>query len=220
MMIMEINLIQQIAIFAIPLLFAITLHEVAHGWVASWCGDQTARLSGRLSLNPLHHIDMVGTVIVPLLTLVTAGMVFGWAKPVPIDPRNMRKPRRDEALVALAGPLSNFIMAFCWGGLAALGLYFEGLQFTWVGIPLTLMGIAGVSVNIWLMVLNLIPLPPLDGARIVMSLLPPRLAYRFSAIEPYSFLILILLLVTNVLGRMLAPIVYLLLGLIGNIFHI
>ena len=103
---MEINLIQQIAVFAIPLLFAITLHEVAHGWVASWCGDQTARMSGRLSINPLHHIDLVGTVIVPLLTLVTAGMVFGWAKPVPIDPRNMHNPRRDEAIVLLA-PLSR-----------------------------------------------------------------------------------------------------------------
>lgn len=214
------NLIQQISIVAIPLLFAITLHEVAHGLVASWCGDQTARLSGRLSINPIHHIDMVGTIIVPLLTLVTAGMVFGWAKPVPTDPRNMRHPRRDVALVAAAGPLANLVMAFFWGSMAALGVYLEGLQYTWIGVPLTLTGIAGVSVNVWLMVLNLIPLPPLDGAQILMSVLPPRWAYKFSAIEPYSFIILIFLLVTNILGRVLAPIAYPLLGFILSLFHI
>ncbi len=217
---MEINLIQQIAIFIIPLLFAITLHEVAHGLVASWCGDQTARLSGRLSINPLDHIDLIGTIIVPLLTLSTAGMMFGWAKPVPTDVRNMRHPRRDAALVAMAGPLANFIMALFWAGMAALGLYLEGMQYTWVGVPLTLTGIAGMSVNIWLMVLNLIPLPPLDGAQILMSLLPPRLAYKFSAIEPYSFFILIFLLVTQILGRVLSPIIAMLLLFIGNLFHI
>lgn len=216
---MEINLIQQIAIFVIPLLFAITLHEVAHGLVASWCGDQTARLSGRLSINPLHHIDMIGTVIVPLLSLVTTGMVFGWAKPVPTDARNMRHPRRDAALVAIAGPIANFIMAFFWGAMAALGLYLESLQYTWIGLPLTLMSIAGVSVNIWLMLLNLIPLPPLDGAQILLSLLPRRAAYEFSTIEPYSFIILIFLLATNLLGSILSPFSSMLIGLISNIFH-
>src|SRR3989338_794919 len=120
---MEMTIVQKIAIWAIPLIFAITLHEVAHGWVAKWCGDNTAKLSGRLSLNPIHHIDIVGTVVVPLLMLVTTNFIFGWAKPVPVDARNMRHPRRDMALVALAGPLSNFLMAFLWGAIAWFGLY-------------------------------------------------------------------------------------------------
>lgn len=215
---MELNLIQQIAIYAIPLIFAITLHEVAHGWVASWCGDQTARLSHRLSLNPIHHIDLFGTVLIPLLTLTTTGMVFGWAKPVPIDSRNMRHPRRDIALVAIAGPLANLIMAFGWGAIAALGLYLANHQYVWLGEPLTLMGAGGISINIWLAVLNMLPLPPLDGARIIMSVMPPRMAYRYSFIEPYSLIILIFLLVTNILARILSPIFILLAALVGRAF--
>ena len=121
---MELSLVQKIVVWALPILFAITIHEVAHGWIASKLGDQTARLGGRLTLNPLKHIDLTGTIIVPLLCLTLTGFVFGWAKPVPVDMRNLHHPRRDMALVAAGGPISNFIMAFIWAGFAKLGLYF------------------------------------------------------------------------------------------------
>lgn len=217
---MEMTLIQKIAIWALPLIFAITLHEVAHGWVALWCGDRTAKMSGRLSLNPIHHIDLVGTVIVPLLMLVSTNFIFGWAKPVPVDERNMHHPRRDMALVALAGPMANFVMAFFWGAIAWAGLHLQDLGYSWMGIPLTYMGGAGMMINIVLGVLNLIPLPPLDGGRLLMSALPPRVAYQFSKIEPYSFIILILLLLTGVLSLILGPLVYLMLGIISYLFGI
>ena len=215
---MEITFIQQIAISIIPLLFAITLHEVAHGWVASWCGDQTARLSGRLSFNPIHHIDLVGTLVVPVLTLMTTGLVFGWAKPVPVDARNMARPRRDMALVAVAGPLSNLIMAIGWGAIAWLGLTLDGMQYSWLGAPLALMGGAGMQINIWLGVLNLVPLPPLDGGRLLTCLLPPRLGYQLSLVEPYSFVILIFLLMTGLLSSILWPIFITTLKLVSALF--
>ena len=204
---LELSFIQKIAVFALPVLFAITLHEVAHGWVASWCGDQTARLSGRLSFNPIRHIDLVGTIIVPLLMLVTSGFIFGWAKPVPVDARNMRQPRRDMGLVAMAGPLANFLMAFLWGGVGALAVYLQNNGHGFIGVPLYFMGAAGMLINLALGILNLLPLPPLDGGRLVTCLLPPRIAYQFSKIEPYSFFILIFLLVTNLLSRFLGPII-------------
>ena len=181
---MEMTIVQKIAIWAIPLIFAITIHEVAHGWVASWCGDQTARLSGRLSFNPIHHIDLVGTIIVPLLMLVSTNFIFGWAKPVPVDARNMRNPRRDMALVAAAGPLTNFIMAFMWGAITWLGMYLGSIGNAWVGVPLVYMGEAGMMINTVLGVLNLVPLPPLDGGRLLVCALPPRLGYKVSMIEP------------------------------------
>ncbi len=186
--------------------------------MASWCGDQTARLSNRLSLNPIRHIDIVGTVIIPVLTLLTAGMMFGWAKPVPVDARNMRRPRRDMALVAAGRPLSNLLMAVIWGGFAWIGLYLEAQHYTWVGVPLTLMGGAGMTVNVWFAILNLVPLPPLDGGRVLVSLLPPRLGYQLSLIEPYSFFILIALLVTGILPRLLWPIFIRTLQLVGAIY--
>lgn len=215
---MDMTIVQKIAIWALPLIFAITLHEVAHGWVALWCGDKTAKLSGRLSLNPIHHIDPVGTVVVPLLMLVTTGFVFGWAKPVPVDERNMRNPRRDMALVALAGPLSNLLMAFGWGAIAWFGLYLGSIDYSWLGVPLSYMGGAGIMINVVLGVLNLVPLPPLDGGRLLSSALPPRLAYKLSFIEPYSFFILILLMVTGVLFAIIGPFIYWLLQLIAGIY--
>ena len=215
---MDMTLVQKIAIWAIPLIFAITLHEVAHGWVAKWCGDNTAKLSGRLSLNPIHHIDIVGTVVVPLLMLVTTNFIFGWAKPVPVDARNMRHPRRDMALVALAGPLSNFLMAFLWGAIAWFGLYLGGLDYGWVGVPLSYMGGAGIMINVVLGVLNLVPLPPLDGGRLLVCVLPPRWGRKLSLVEPYSFFILILLLMSGVLFMVIGPFIYLLLGIISNIY--
>lgn len=205
---MEPTIIQKIAIWAIPLIFAITLHEVAHGWVASWFGDQTARLSGRLSANPLKHIDPVGTIVVPLLMLVTTNFIFGWAKPVPVDARNLRNPKRDMAFVALAGPVANFIMALGWGLLLKFSLWAESSGYIWFGTPLGYMSAAGIMMNVVLGVLNLIPLPPLDGGKIVLSILPRRWAYYLSLIEPYSFFILVLLLITNLLGMIIGPVVY------------
>jgi Zn-dependent protease len=215
---MEPTQIQYITVMAIPLLFAITLHEVAHGWVASFCGDQTARLSGRLTINPIKHIDLIGTIIVPILCLVMGGFIFGWAKPVPVDPRNMNKPRRDMALVALAGPLSNIVMAILWGGIAKVGFLFRAAGNVWLGDPVYLMGMVGISVNVMLAVLNFIPFPPLDGGRILSSALPPRAAYRLSMIEPYSFWILIILIMTGVLFKIMIPFVVMLVYVIQSMF--
>lgn len=214
----ELSLIQKIVIWALPLIFAITLHEVAHGWVASLFGDQTARLSGRLTLNPIKHIDLVGTIILPLLMLLFSNFIFGWAKPVPVDARNMRNPRWDMLAVALAGPLSNLLMAVAWGGMAKLGMITVASGYGFVGLPLTYMGEAGIMINIVLGVLNLIPLPPLDGGRVMTSLLPPRLAYQYSQIEPYGFLILVLLLVSGALSSIMLPPVYFLLNSISRLF--
>jgi Zn-dependent protease len=209
---MDPTIIQHIAILAIPLLFAITLHEVAHGWVASFFGDQTARLSGRLSINPIKHIDPVGTVLVPLamLVLTNSSFIFGWAKPVPVDARNLHHPRRDMAYVALAGPLANIAMALIWGGIAKMGVLVEASGNTWLGVPLGNMGVAGIIINVVLAVLNLMPFPPLDGGKILASLLPPRAAYYFSLIEPYGFIILLLLLFSGILSSIMNPFVFLL----------
>ncbi|MBA3662446.1 MAG: site-2 protease family protein [Gammaproteobacteria bacterium] len=217
---MELTIIQKIAIWAIPILFAISLHEVAHGWVASWFGDQTARLSGRLSLNPIKHIDPIGTVLVPILMLTVSNFIFGWAKPVPVDPRNLRHPRRDMAIVALAGPISNLLMALLWGAIAKLGISFEQGGQEWIGIPLTYMGGAGVMINVVLAVLNLFPLPPLDGGKVLGSILPPRWSHYMSMIEPYSFLILIVLLFTGILNKVMGPMVFFLINAIGNLFSL
>lgn len=214
----ELSLIQKIVAWALPVIFAITLHEVAHGWVASFFGDYTARLSGRLTLNPVKHIDVVGTILVPLGLLLVGNFIFGWAKPVPVDARNLRHPRRDMAIVALAGPLANLLMALFWGMIAKLGLMAGHLGNDWVGVPLVYMGGAGIMINVMLGVLNLIPLPPLDGGRVMSSLLPPRMAYQFNQLEPFGFIILILLMITGVLGGIMTPPVYFLIGLIGRIF--
>ena len=209
---MELSLVQKIVVWALPLLFAITVHEVAHGWVASLCGDQTARLGGRLTLNPFKHIDLMGTIIVPLVFLTTTGFVFGWAKPVPVDPRNLRNPRRDMAFVAAGGPISNFLMAFAWAGVAKVGAYYVAAHNVWLGDPLFNMGVAGIAINMFLGVLNLLPFPPLDGSKVLYSLLPPRTAYSLQRLEPYGFLILLLLWFTHVLNFILAPAYFLIQG--------
>jgi Zn-dependent protease len=207
---MDLNqIVQLIAVLALPLLFAITVHEAAHGWVANRLGDHTALMLGRVTFNPLKHIDPVGTVIVPLAilllsTLSGATFLFGWAKPVPVDWRKLNHPRRDMALVALAGPGANLIMALFWGLTIKLGVMLIGTS-DWVAMPLVYMGAAGVLINLVLMTLNLFPLLPLDGGRVLASLLPPRLAYRFSRLEPYGLIILLLLIFTGVLGRILLP---------------
>ncbi|MES9826608.1 MAG: site-2 protease family protein [Candidatus Thiodiazotropha endolucinida] len=200
------SLIQKLAIFVLPLIFAITVHEAAHGWMAKRLGDKTAQMLGRVTLNPLKHIDPVGTVLVPLGLYLLTGFMFGWAKPVPVNWNNLHKPKRDMGLVALAGPGANLIMALIWSILVYAGaLLLEG--FTWLGVPLVLMGVTGVLINTILMALNMLPVPPLDGGRVVYSLLPPKQAHAYSKLESYGLIIVLALLMTGLLGFILEPVV-------------
>ena len=209
--------IELIALYAIPMIFAITLHEAAHGYVARHFGDYTAYQQGRISLNPLNHIDPVGTILIPaVLVVLTAGQfVFGWAKPVPVNFSNLRNPKRDMLWVAAAGPGANLAMALVWGLVLKLAFVMPANYFSY---PLQKMANGGVMINLALMVLNLIPIPPLDGGRIAVSLLPNRLAYRFAMIEPYGFIIIIALLATRVLGVVIGPLVMLGRNLIYALF--
>jgi len=201
------DFIQTIAVYALPVIFAITLHEAAHGYVARMLGDPTAYQAGRVSLNPARHIDPIGTLLVPAVILLMSklmggsAMLFGWAKPVPVDFGRLRRPKKDMLWVALAGPAANLLMAILW--VFSLRLFLEsGMQETfWYE-----MAMAGVQVNLVLMALNLLPIPPLDGGRIVFSLLPNRLAWQYSKIEPYGLVIVIVLLVTDVLWILMRPI--------------
>ncbi|AZN35803.1 site-2 protease family protein [Iodobacter ciconiae] len=200
---MEFNLIQKIAIWALPVLFAITAHEAAHAYVAKKFGDPTAYLLGRVTFNPLKHIDPIGTILLPLIFLILpGGFLFGWAKPVPVDFGRLKKPKQDMLWVAAAGPGANFAMAIIWGLFFKLA---EGLDGSSFQLPLAYMSQAGISINVSLMVLNLIPVPPLDGGRILLSLLPNHLAARLALVEPYGMFILIGLLATGVLGGIMAP---------------
>jgi Zn-dependent protease len=202
----ELPILYQIAIWSIPVLFAVTLHEVGHGWAANKLGDSTAKDMGRLTVNPLKHIDPVGTVVVPLITFFLGGFIFGWAKPVPVNWGKLRNTKRDIALVALAGPAANLIMIVFWLVIAKL-FYGSAEQGNFVANLFTLMAWAGIVINSLLMILNLFPLPPLDGSRVVFSLLPTQLAYRYSKIEPYGLIILVVLLVSGVLFRIIGPII-------------
>jgi Zn-dependent protease len=206
---MDLSVPQQVSVSILPILFAITLHEVAHGWVASLFGDQTARLSGRLTLNPIKHIDLVGTIIVPIAMFVFTGFIFGWAKPVPVDARNMRNPRWDMIVVSIAGPLSNLLMAFIWASIAKGGLALATSAPSF-SQPLFLMGEVGILINVVFAVLNLLPIPPLDGGRVLMNLLPGRMSWQVARFEPYMFMILVLLIVTNILSHIILPPIYLL----------
>ena len=206
---LELSLVQKIAIWLVPVLLGITVHEVAHGWVASLLGDKTAMMLGRLTLNPLKHVDPMGTILIPgMLLLLQAGFIFGYAKPVPVSWQNLNRPKRDMALVAAAGPLANLLMATGWALLIRLALTL-GESAT----ALVYMGVAGISINTILMILNLLPLPPLDGGRVMTGLLPGPWAYKFSRIEPYGFFILIGLLITGVLGLILWPLIKIVFGL-------
>jgi Zn-dependent protease len=198
------NVIQTAAVMALPLLFAITVHEAAHGWMARRLGDRTAEMLGRLTLNPIKHIDPIGTVLVPAILLLAGGFIFGWAKPVPVDPRNLAHPRRDMAAVAAAGPMANLLMALLWALIAKLGLVLTP-TLPWVGVPLLLMGKTGIFLNSILMVLNLLPLPPLDGGRVLVGLLPDRFADKVASIEPYGMFILVGLMITGFLGQLIGP---------------
>lgn len=203
----ELNLAQRIAIWVLPVLFAITIHEVAHGWVARAFGDPTAMMLGRLTVNPLKHIDPIGTLLLPGLLLCAGGFVFGWARPVPVTRENLRDPHRDMALVAAAGPVANLVMALFWTVVVRLGiLTLEALP--WLGVPLVRMGVAGIFINLILLLLNLVPILPLDGGRILTALLPRRVAARLAWTEPYGLVILLALLVLGVLGQVLSPVLF------------
>ena len=203
-------LIQTITISALPVIFAITLHEAAHGYAARHFGDNTAWVAGRISLNPLRHVDPVGTLLVPgliLLTSLLAGgnaMLFGWAKPVPVNFGRLRHPKSDMLWVAAAGPATNLAMALGWAAMFKLAQVMPVNMYT---LPLAKMSLAGIDVNLVLMALNLLPLPPLDGGRIAVSLLPLRQAIRFAQIERWGFPILLLLLFTGILGDIMWPLV-------------
>ncbi len=217
------TLIQTIAIAALPVVFAITLHEAAHGYAARHFGDPTAWQAGRISLNPLRHIDSVGTVLIPLLILLVSWLfskdpfLFGYAKPVPVNFGRLRSPKRDMFWVALAGPAANLFMALLWAAL---------LKFAWdmpvndYTVPLTEMSKVGIVINCVLMALNLLPLPPLDGGRIAVSLLPHPLAGQFARLEPWGMPILLLLLFTGALGMVLYPLVQMAVGVIETLFSL
>lgn len=206
--------IRQIAIWALPVLLAIVFHEVAHGWVANRLGDSTAAKMGRLTLNPIAHIDLFGTILIPLLLIIAnAPFLFGYAKPVPVNFYNLRNPKRDMIWVALAGPATNFLMAFAcvlmlkWlapsiGGGGAGGPSASIADFF---VPVILMLEGGIVINVVLAVFNMLPLPPLDGGRVMVGLLPEPYSSMLARIEPFGFLILILLLMTHTLTRVIGP---------------
>ena len=197
------DIIQTLAIYALPVIFAITLHEAAHAYAAKYFGDNTAYTAGRMSMNPLRHIDPLGTIVIPVLMYIFTPFVFGYAKPVPVEFGNLRNPKKQMAWVALAGPAANFVMAFGWMTLA-LVLPVGGADGSLVTF-LHAVARAGVLVNLLMFAFNLLPIPPLDGGRIVTSMLPNRLAYRYAQIEPYGFFIVLALLYFNILNFWVGP---------------
>ena len=203
----ELTLVQRVAVWALPLIFAVTVHEAAHGWMADRLGDPTARQLGRITFNPIPHIDPVGTILVPLLMLSFTGFLIGWAKPVPVAVRRLRSPKRDMAVVAAAGPAVNLLMGLIW--ILVLLLAHRLIHsMPVVAEPLLLMAVAGVFVNLVLMAINLLPVPPLDGGRVVTGLLPMAAARIYARIEPFGMIILILLLISGVIGMILGPVVF------------
>ena len=185
-----------IAIWIVPVLLAITLHEAAHGWVACMLGDPTAKKLGRISINPLRHVDPMGTIIIPLMMILTIGVAFGAAKPVPVNPRYFKKPHIDMALVALAGPVSNFVMAIFWALLITASTYF--MPRSSYATILEHVGQAGVAINLILIALNMLPIPPLDGSKILVGVMPISWANKFVHFERYGFFLLIGLIVMEV----------------------
>ena len=217
--------VQIIAAMALPLIFGITLHEAAHGYIAAKCGDKTALMMGRVTLNPIKHIDLFGTLILPTLLMLFSGFVFGWAKPVPVTWQNLRHPRRDMALVALAGPGANLIMAVIWGVIAKVSaeLLVDGSvtgSAQMIATYFFLAGKYGILINSVLLVLNLLPLPPLDGSRVVSSVLRGRALYYYERIEPYGIWILLGLLALGLLGKVIQLPTYWLMSQIMSLLNL
>jgi Zn-dependent protease len=200
------TLVQKMAAIVLPLIFAVTLHEAAHGWVADKLGDSTARRLGRITLNPIRHIDWFGTILLPMLMMAFTGFLFGWAKPVPVNMAHLRNPRRDMVWVALAGPGANLLMAILWS-LALLATEMPAMP-EWMTMPLAAMAVAGVFINLILMALNLLPILPLDGGRVLAGILPQAIARLYTRIEPFGFFIIVGLLVAGVLGQVLTPVIF------------
>ena len=211
--------IRLIALYAIPGIFAITLHEAAHGYAARHFGDLTADQAGRITLNPIRHIDLMGTIVIPVLILIASQgkYAFGWAKPVPVNFGRLRNPKRDMLWVAAAGPGANLLMAILW---AFVIKAMQGVPPNYFTEPVLLMARGGIIVNAVLMVLNMLPLPPLDGGRIAVSLLPQGLAYRFAKIEPFGMIILVVLMLMGVLGAVMWPFIAGFIGVLAALFNI
>ncbi|MEM1244627.1 MAG: site-2 protease family protein [Pseudomonadota bacterium] len=221
---MHVTIIQTFTIYILPILFAITLHEAAHGYIALKLGDKTALMLGRVTLNPLKHIDPLGTVIVPILmfllsySLTSVPFIFGWAKPVPVTWQNLKHPRRDMALVALAGPVANLLMLLLWAALAKIAMLTANSMPYSLAELIILMGRAGIIFNAIIMILNLLPIPPLDGSRVISSILPPRWSYYYSLLEPYGFFIILIMIPTGILFAIMRPMLSLVLQLVQLIF--
>jgi len=212
---MDLTIIQKFAAYSLPIIFAITVHEAAHGYAAKYFGDMTAFHLKRISLNPLRHIDPLGTIILPVaLFFLQAGFIFGWAKPVPVNFSNLRNPKKDMIWVALAGPGANLLMAIFWTIVYSNQLLFPSIGQSFVGV----MAVAGIQINIVLMALNLLPLPPLDGGRVAVGLLPYPWASKLAGLERYGFFILIFLLATGLLGAILSPLIRISQSIILTIF--
>ena len=212
---MELSPIQYFTISIIPVLLAITVHEAAHGYAAKYFGDKTAYFLGRITLNPIKHIDPVGTVVIPgMLLLLSAPFLFGWAKPVPVNFSNLNNPKKDMMWVALAGPASNLLMAIIWA--IILGLF----KSSGASYALFIIGMAqvGIMINLVLMLLNLLPIPPLDGGRMAVSLLPSPWSYKLASIERYGMFILIFLIVSGLLSAILLPLLRFFQGTLIGIF--
>jgi Zn-dependent protease len=207
-----------VAVWLAPVLFAITLHEAAHGWVANKLGDPTAKQLGRITINPIKHIDPIGTIVVPLFLAMISPFVMGWAKPVPVEPRYFKSPLVDMALVAVAGPVSNFLMACIWA--MFIKLAYLSLEMSQFLTFLVEMGKNGIIINIVLMVLNLLPIPPLDGGRVMAGVLPPRIALPYMQLERFGMIIILLLLVSGILGKIMWPIVMHFVNIVGAIFSL
>jgi len=203
---MDASTIQKITIWILPVLLAVSLHEAAHAWMANKKGDSTARLLGRLSFNPLKHIDPIGTILVPVVMIFLTGFAFGWAKPVPVNTRNLHNPKQDMMWVALAGPVSNFIMAILWAVMLNISVLFVDSRSS-ISLFFLLMPIAGITINVILGVLNLLPIPPLDGGRIMAGLLSPKASIQYSKIEPYGFFIVIALMFSGLLSIIIFPVI-------------
>lgn len=208
-----------IALYAIPAIFAITLHEAAHGYAARHFGDLTAYQAGRITLNPIRHIDPMGTIVIPVLILIASEgkYAFGWAKPVPVNFDRLRNPKRDMLWVAAAGPGANLLMAILW---AVVIKAIQGVPPNHFTEPIALMARGGIIVNAVLLVLNLLPLPPLDGGRIAVSLLPRKLAYQFARVEPFGLIIVLVLMLLGVLGKVMWPFIAGFIGLLASLFGI